>query len=103
MGLPKCYNQFPVLPCLETTMPDNSNSSMRDCVVKLVDFHGVEHSVRGRAESVYEAALWGLERLNRVAWESDGSQMGFVVVEVYEEPTTHTVNVKRLLDWLKQP
>ena len=29
----------------------------RDCVVKLVDNHGVEHSVRVRAESVYEAAF----------------------------------------------
>jgi hypothetical protein len=33
----------------------------RDCVVKLVDDHGVEHGVRVRAESVYEAALTNLE------------------------------------------
>ena len=26
----------------------------RDCFVKLVDDHGVEHSVKVRAESVYE-------------------------------------------------
>ena len=32
-------------------------SEERDCVVKLIDDHGVEHSVRVRAESVYEAAL----------------------------------------------
>jgi hypothetical protein len=31
-------------------------SDARDCVVKLVDDHGVEHSVRVRAESVYEAS-----------------------------------------------
>jgi hypothetical protein len=31
-------------------------SEARDCVVKLVDDHGVEHSVRVRAEPVYEAA-----------------------------------------------
>lgn len=42
-------------------------------------------------------------RLEEVGWESDGSQIGTVVVEVYEEPTTHTVNVKKLFDWLKQP
>ena len=33
-----------------------------DCVVKLVDDHGVERSVKVRAESVYEAALKGLAR-----------------------------------------
>lgn len=41
----------------------------RDCVVKLVDDHGVEHSVRVRAESVYEAALKGLQKLERVGGE----------------------------------
>jgi hypothetical protein len=34
----------------------------RDYVVKLTDAHGVEHSVKVRAESVYEAALKGLTR-----------------------------------------
>jgi hypothetical protein len=34
---------------------------------------------------------------------SDGSQVRTVVVEIYEEPTTHTVNVKKMLEWLKQP
>jgi hypothetical protein len=37
-------------------------SEERDCVVKLVDDHGVEHSVKVRAASVYEAALKGLNR-----------------------------------------
>ena len=65
-------------------------SEERDCVVKLVDDHGVEHSVKVRAESVYEAA-----------WESDWSQIGSVLVEVWEEPTRHWVNVAKMLQWLK--
>lgn len=40
----------------------------RDCVVKLVDDHGVEHSVNVRAESVYEAAL-GFAMVLRKFWE----------------------------------
>jgi len=40
----------------------------RDSVVKLVDDHGVEHSVRVRAESVYEAVRKGLQKLERVGW-----------------------------------
>jgi hypothetical protein len=59
-------------------------SEERECVVKLLDDHGVEHSARVRAKSVYEAALLGLTRLERVGWESDGSQIGRVTVEVWE-------------------
>jgi|SRR5713101_4950814 len=80
-------------------MPD-----VRVCVVKLNDAHGVEHRVKVRAEPVYEAALLGLNRrLERVGWESDGSQIGHVMVEVWEEPTRHHVDVKKLLSWLKAP
>jgi len=79
-------------------MPDE-----RVCVVRLTDDHGVEHSVKVRAKSVYEAALPGLSRLERVGWESDGSTIGSVTVEVWEEPTRHVVHVKKLLSWLKAP
>jgi hypothetical protein len=73
----------------------------RDCVVKLVDDHGVEHSVKVRAASVYEAALKGLTKLEKVGWESDGTQVSSVLVEVWEEPTRHWVNVAKMLQWLK--
>ena len=46
-------------------------SNKRVCAVKLNDQHGVEHTVKVEAESVYEAALLGLNRLERVGWESD--------------------------------
>lgn len=72
-------------------------SEQKDCVVKLIDDHGVEHSVCVRAESVYEAALKGLKKLERVGWESNGQQIGSVTVEVYEEPTCHRVSVAKLL------
>ena len=76
-------------------------SEERDCVVKLVDDHGVEHSVRVRAESVYEAALKGLKKLERVGWESDGSQIGWVTVEIWERPTQRRVHVGKMLRWIK--
>jgi hypothetical protein len=78
-------------------------SDERVCVVKLIDQHGVTHEVEVQAESVYEAALLGLSRLERVGWESDGSTIGSVTVEVWEEPTRHVVQVKNLLSWLKAP
>ena len=74
------------------------------CVVKLIDSHGVEHRVKvPGAESVYEAALLGLNRLERVGWEGDGSTVKFVMVEVWEEPTRHFIEVKKMLNWLKVP
>jgi len=75
----------------------------RECVVKLVDCHGVEHSAKVRAKSVYEAALKGLNKLEKIGWESDGSQIDSVLVEVWEEPTEHRVDVARMLSWIKQP
>jgi hypothetical protein len=79
-------------------MPDE-----RVSVVKVIDDHGLEHRVKVRAESVYEAALLGLDGLERVGWESDGSTIGSVIVEVWEEPTRHVVQVKKLLNWLEAP
>jgi len=78
-------------------------SDERVCVVKLTDDHGVEHTAKVRAESVYEAALLGLNRLERMGWESDGSTIGSVIVEVWEEATRHLVHVKKLLSWLRAP
>jgi hypothetical protein len=77
-------------------------SEERDCVVKFTDCHDVEHSVKVRAASVYEAALKGLARLEKVGWESDGSQVGSVLVEVWEEPTRHWVNVAKMLQWVNE-
>jgi hypothetical protein len=76
-------------------------SEARDRVVKLVDDHGVERSVRVPAETVYEAALRGLQKLERVGWESTGEQIGWVTVEVWEEPTQHRVHVGKMLGWIK--
>ena len=73
------------------------------CVVKIVDDHGVEHSVRVRAESVYEAAIIGLAKLEKVGWESDGKAIGWAVVEIHEEPTVHKVHVGKMLSWVKSP
>jgi hypothetical protein len=67
-------------------------SDARLCVVKVIDDHGVE-----------QAALLGLNRLERVGWEGDGSTIGRVMVEVWEEPTRHYIEVKKLLSWLKAP
>ena len=73
------------------------------CVVRLKDSHDTVHEAVVHAESLYEAALRGLNRLVDVGWESDaGETIRQVEVEIYQEPTKHIVNVPKLLDWVKQ-
>ena len=71
---------------------------IRDCIVKMHDADGVEHSVKVRAESVYEAALKGFERFDRLSLAKDD---GCLIVEVYEEPTIHRIQVEKMFGWLK--
>ena len=76
--------------------------SISKCVVRLKDNHGTEHSAVVYAESLYEAVLKGLNLLSAVGWESDGETIRQVDVEIYQEPTKHTVDVPRVLKWIKE-
>src|SRR5215475_2761073 len=75
---------------------------IRECVVRIVDDIGTVHSVKVRAESLYEATLLGLNALCRVGWEGDGETVGSALVEVHYEPTSHEVNVPSFLRWLRR-
>ena len=76
--------------------------SISKCVVKLRDDHGTEHSAVVYAESLYEAVLRGLNQLTAVGWESDDDEtIGQVEAEIFQEPTKHVVDVRKLLKSLK--
>jgi hypothetical protein len=76
--------------------------SSSKCVVKLRDAHGTLHIATVHAESLYEAVLRGLNQLTTVGWESDDDEtIGQVEVEIFQEPTRHVVDVRKLLKWLK--
>src|SRR5437660_1893169 len=77
--------------------------SISKCIVRLKDCHGTEHSVKVYAESLYEAVLKGLRRLEGVGWESNGNEtIQRVEVEIHQEPTRHIVDVPKLLKWVKE-
>ena len=64
--------------------------SISKCIVRLKDCHDTEHSVEVYAESLYEAVLRGLNRLEDVGWESDANEtIKRVEVEIHQEPTNH--------------
>ena len=72
-------------------------------IVRLKDCHNTEHSVEVYAESLYEAVLRGLSRLQDVGWESDTNEtIKRVEVEIHQEPTRQTVDVPKLLKWVEQ-
>jgi hypothetical protein len=74
----------------------------RNCVVKFVDSFGVEHTAKVEAESLFEAALRGLYRLDSSFWtEEDVFDRIDVTVELHEEPTIHTVKIEKLKRWIK--
>ncbi len=77
--------------------------SISKCIVRLRDCHNTEHSVEVYAESLYEAVLRGLNRLQDVGWESNGDEtIKRVEVEIHQEPTRHIVDVPKLLKWLEE-
>jgi hypothetical protein len=77
--------------------------SISKCIVRLKDCLDTEHSVEVFAESLYEAVLRGLSRLNDVGWESNGNEtVQRVEVEIHQEPTRHIVDVPKLLKWVQE-
>src|SRR5690242_17062046 len=77
--------------------------SISKCIVRLKDCHDTEHSVEAYAQSLYEAVLRGLNRLQDVGWESNGNEtIERVEVEIHQEPTRHIVDVPKLLKWIKE-
>src|SRR5947208_16485569 len=66
--------------------------SISKCIVRLKDCHNTEHSVEVYAESLYEAVLRGLNRLQAIGWESNTNEaVKRVEVEIHQEPTRHEV------------
>ncbi len=77
--------------------------SISKCIVRLKDCHNTEHSVEVYAESLYEAVLRGLGRLQDVGWESNADEtIQRVEVEIYQEPTRNIVDVRKLLKWVQE-
>lgn len=71
----------------------------RNCAVKYVDKFGVEHTVRVEAESLFEAAICGLQRLDSSFVGDVGDRLS-VTVEVCAEPTTYAVMIEKLKPWI---
>jgi hypothetical protein len=101
-GTRKRKLRFPASPTIQIPTSEFI-MSISKCIVRLKDCHDSEHSVEVYAESLYEAILRGLSRLQDVGWESDANETTKrVEVEIHQEPTRHIVDVPKLLKWVKE-
>ena len=94
-----CFSRFSCLLVLTSEFI----MSISKCIVRLKDCHNTEHSVEVYAQSLYEAVLRGLGRLQDVGWESNADEtIQRVEVEIHQEPTRHIVDVPKLLKWVEE-
>jgi hypothetical protein len=73
----------------------------RTCLVSLTDSRGIKHSVEIVAESLFEAAVIGLQILRKDGWVQETIGAGTKIeVEVREPATRHTITLQQIERWL---
>jgi hypothetical protein len=74
--------------------------SVRSCTVSFKDVQGIRHGVEVEAESLYEAAVFGIQRLNRDPWLEKIGPATVLDIEVKEAGTKHTISLQQIERWL---
>jgi hypothetical protein len=72
---------------------------LRSCTVTFTGPRGVSHSIEVVGESLYEAAVLGLNALKNDGWVEAVAPGTTVHVQVREAATTHTLSVAQLRRW----
>ena len=74
--------------------------NVRTCTVSFADRRGVRHSVEVEAESLYEAAVLGVRRLNQDPWLERIDHATVLTVDVHGPTVSHAISLERLERWL---
>ncbi len=74
--------------------------SAKVCVVSFNGPSGVRHSVEVEAESLYEAAVLGVRRLNQNIWSENVGPATVLDVEVREPGSKHAISLQQVERWL---
>jgi hypothetical protein len=83
-----------------TNMLSSLAMPLRACIVSFKDTRGIRHSVEVEAESLYEAAVLGVRRLNNDAWIEKIGPATVVDIEIREPATTHSMSLQQVERWL---
>ena len=72
----------------------------RPCTVSFKDARGIRHSADVEAESLYEAAVLGVRRLNDDPWTERIGPSTVLDIEVREPSTKHALSLQQVERWL---
>ena len=72
----------------------------RLCIVSFKDRRGVRHAAEVEADSLYEAAVLGVRRLNDDPWTERIGPATVLDVEVREPSTSHAISFQQVERWL---
>ena len=70
------------------------------CIVSFKDMRGIRHSASVEAESLYEAAVLGIRRLNEDPWLEKIGPATVLEIEVRHPGTTHAISLQQVERWL---
>ena len=73
---------------------------LKVCAVSFTDVRGIKHSAEVEAESLYEAAVQGIRRLNQDPWIERIGPGTKLEIEVREPCAKHVLTVEQVERWL---
>ena len=74
--------------------------ALKLCAVSFTDLRGIRHTADVEAESLYEAAVQGIRRLNQDPWIERIGPGTKLEVEVREPSARHVLSVDQVERWL---
>ena len=74
--------------------------SLKACAVSFTDVRGIRHTAEVEAESLYEAAVQGIRRLNQDPWTERIGPGTKLDIEVREPAVKHALSVEQVERWL---
>ena len=74
--------------------------SLKQCAVSFTDVRGIRHSADVEAESLYEAAVQGIRRLNQDPWIERIGPGTRLEIDVREPSVRHVLSVEQVERWL---
>jgi hypothetical protein len=74
--------------------------ALRPCIVGFKDMRSIRHSTDVEAESLFEAAVLGIRRLNEDLWLEKIGPTTVLAIEVRNPGTTHAISLQQVERWL---
>ena len=73
---------------------------VKACSVSFTDMRGIKHTAEVEAESLYEAAVQGIRRLNQDPWLERIGPGTRLEIEIREPSAKHFLTVEQVQRWL---